>query len=230
MTFVRTRLLLVALSSALILSGCTSDAGEEGPSPAEVLADAKQNLDKTSGVHINLATEELPPGVSGIVSADGVGTHPPAFEGTLKIAAEGITADAAVIAVDDKVFAKLPFTTEFTEVDPADYGAPDPADLMAPEGGLSSLLTAVEEPKEGEPVRQGELVLTEYTGTVAGDVVAAIIPSASADESFDVRFTITDDNVLNEATITGPFYPDADDVTYTIAFDEYGTEREIAAP
>ena len=231
MTTPRTRLLTAAaVGAVLVLGACTSGSEDEGSTPTEVLAAAKQTLDDTSGVHVVLATEKLPAGVSGIVSADGIGTHPAAFEGDLKIAASGITADAEVVAVGGSVFAKLPFTTEFAEVDPADYGAPDPADLMAPEGGLSSLLTATEDPEEGSPAREGDTVLTEYTGTVPGDVVATIIPSASAGSDFDVHFTITEENVLNEAEITGPFYPDSDDVTYTIRFDEYDTEREITAP
>ena len=219
-----------ALAAGFLLGSCSSDSEDEGLSPTEVLAEAKKTLDETSGVHVVLATEKLPAGISGIVSADGIGTHPPAFEGDLKIATNGITADAEVVAVDDTVYAKLPFTTEFAEVDPAEYGAPDPADLMAPEGGLSSLLTAVESPEEGKPVREGKTVLTEYSGTVPGDVVAAIIPSAPADTGFAATFTITEDNVLNQAEITGPFYPGTDDVTYTIDFDQYDTEREIAAP
>ncbi len=30
--------------------------------------------------------------------------------------------------------------------------------------------------------------------------------------------------------LTGPFYPDADEVTYTIVFDEYDTSADIALP
>jgi len=30
--------------------------------------------------------------------------------------------------------------------------------------------------------------------------------------------------------LTGPFYPDADEVTYTVDFDQYGVEKDITAP
>jgi lipoprotein LprG len=231
MTTSRSRVLAaLALAAGLTLGGCGGQDDTAEQPPEEVLAAAKENLDETSGVHIVLSTEKLPPGVSGILQADGIGTHAPAFEGTLKVVASGITADAEVVAVGDAVYAKLPFTTDFTKIDPADYGAPDPADLMSPEGGLSSLLTAVEDVQAGKDIRAGELVVTEYTGTVPGDVVAGIIPTASADSDFDARFTVTEENVLNEAVLTGPFYPGAEDVTYTIEFDQYGTEQEITAP
>lgn len=215
---------------ALALSGCTGSSGDDERSPEEVLTAAKTALDETPGVHLTLATPELPPTVDGILNAEGVGTHPPAFEGTLEVAAGGITADADVVSLDGTVYAKLPFTTEFVEIDPADYGAPDPAALMEPEGGLSSLLTSVEEVEEGDPVREGEQVLTEYSGTVPGEVVARIIPSATAEDDFDASFTVDDEDVLHTAELTGPFYPDADHVTYTITFDEYGTSRDITAP
>jgi len=221
----------LALATVLGLSACTaSGSGGSGQSPAQVLGEAKRNLDDTSGVHVVLATEQLPKGADGVVSADGIGTHAPAFDGDLKVASGGITADAAVVAVDEVVYAKLPFTTKFAEIDPGDYGAPDPATLMSTDAGLSSLLTEADDVEEGEPTRNGEAVVTEYTGSVPGDVVAAIIPSASAEDTFAATFMITEDNLLNQAELSGPFYPDAADVTYTIEFDEYDTDKEITAP
>lgn len=232
MTHTRPRVLLgLALAAALSLSACTgSDSDDSEQSPSDVLAEAKANLDQTSGVHVVLSTEKLPSGVNGIVSADGIGTHAPAFEGNLKVSAAGITADAGVVAVDDVVYAMLPFTTRFVEIDAQDYGAPDPAELMGTDEGLSSLLTEAEDVEEGEQERDGETVLTTYSGTVPGDSVSSIIPSASADGTFDATFTLTEDDELNEAVLTGPFYPGSADVTYTIEFDEYGTEKEITAP
>lgn len=223
-------LVALALGAGLVLGGCADSEGDEGKSPEESLAAAKTTLDETSGVHVVLSTDELPPDISGILSADGIGTHQPAFEGVLKVVAGGITADAEVVAVDGTVFAKLPFTTDFTPIEPADYGAPDPAALMGTEDGLSSLLTSVENVEEGDPVRSGETVLNTFTGTVPGDVAAGIIPTATADSDFDATFTLTDDDVLREAVLTGPFYPDADPVTYTIRFDEYDTPQTITAP
>jgi len=218
------------LAAALVLSGCTSDARENSDSPEEVLAAAKTTLDETSGVRVSLSTEKLPPTVDGILEAEGVGTHDPAFEGDLKVASGGVTADVPVIAAQGKVFAKLPFTTRYVEVDPAAYAAPDPAGLMEPEGGLSSLLTAAEDVEEGRQVRSGEDVLASYQGTVPGEAVASVIPSASADQSFEATFTVDEEDRLREAVLTGPFYPEADDVTYTITFEEYDTSADITLP
>jgi lipoprotein LprG len=225
------RLVLPALLPLLLTVACSGGPdGTAERTPEQVLAAAKQRLDDTSGVHVSVSTEELPPGVAGVLGADGVGLHPPAFEGTLHVVAQGITADVDVIAVDGAVYAKLPFTGRFTEVDPADYNAPDPAALMAPEGGLSSLLTAAEQVARGEQRRDGASVLTTWTGTVPGQAVAAVIPTAATGAAFDASFAIDDDQLLHSATLTGPFYPDADPVTYTLSFEKYGTTATITAP
>ncbi len=218
--------LLLALTA---LAGCSGQKKTE-ESPKRTLAAAKKNLDATSGVRIGLSTPRLPQGVNGLLTADGVGTHDPAFDGTIKVSASGVTADAAVVAVNGKVLAKLPFTSKFVPIDPSDYGAPDPADLMNDAGGLSSLLTAATGVKQGDQVREGKKVLSSYTGSVPGKAVAAVIPSARRAATFDATFTVTDADRLAKAVLRGPFYPKAGDVTYTITFDDYGTKKNITAP
>lgn len=231
MTSSRHRLLAALVVAALLtVSACGGGSTTAQPSPEQVLAAAKKNLDNTSGVHIVLATDKLPPGVSGIVKADGIGTHPPAFQGTIKVVAAGVSVDVPVVSVDEVVYAKLPFTTRYDEIKPGDYGAPDPSDLLAGNNGLSSLLTSVENVKEGKKQRDGATVLDTYTGTLPGRTVSGIIPSADAASDFDATFTVTADNVLHEAVLTGPFYPKADDVTYTVAFDQYDTTKDITKP
>ena len=220
---------VVALLAGLGLTSCSSGGGST-LDPEDRLAAAKKALDETAGVQIQLATETLPQGVNGLVSAQGTATHDPAFDGTIKVSAEGITADAEVIAVDGIVHAKLPFTTKFVEIDPADYGAPDPADLMSTQDGLSSLLTAAEGVEKGKQVRDGEQVLSQIVGTVPGSAVRAVIPSASQDADFDATFTLDDADRVTRVVLTGPFYPDADDVTYTVDLEKYGVEKDITAP
>lgn len=227
----RARLALTApvVVTLATVAGC-SGADEPEADPQATLAAAKKNLDGTSGVRIGLSTDELPTGVRGLLDADGVGTHDPAFEGTIKVSTGTLTADADVVAVAGKVYAKLPFTSRFARIDPADYGAPDPADLLADQGGLSSLLTSATEIQTGKRVRDGKVVLSTYTAKVPGDAVASVIPSADSEAAFSAIFTLTDADLLDKAVLSGPFYPDADSVTYTITFDDYGTEKNITRP
>lgn len=235
MSIIRARSIAAAvLVAGVTLSACTGsddEPGETGGSPEEVLAQAKETIDETPGVRINLTTSDLPPGVQGIAGAEGIGTQDPAFDGTIKVFFAGTNVEVPVIAVDGRVYAQIPLVPGWSDIDPTEYGAPDPAGLMDSETGLSSLLTATEDVEEGESVRGGSgnrEVLTEYTGTVPGEVVQNIIPSASGD--FDAVYTVTDEGELRTAALTGVFYPDTEPMTYTVGFDDYGTEKEITAP
>jgi lipoprotein LprG len=222
-----------AAAGVLLLSAtaCNGDSGGSDKAPGDVLAAAKQNLDDTSGVDLTLHTDNLPDGVTGVEDAEGVGTHDPAFDGKITVNLSGQAFEVPVIAVDDKVYVQLPLTSGWQDIDPGDYGAPDPAQLMSPDHGFSTLLTETTGVEKGEPVRGGKdnsEVLTEYSGTVSGDVVKNIIPTASGD--FDATYTITDDDELRQARLTGVFYKDSDPMSYTVTFEDYGTSKDIQAP
>ena len=176
-------------------------------------------------------TDSLPDGVDGLVAADGSGNHEPAFEGTVTVVTGAIgEIDADVVAVDGDVYAKLPFTPGFAPIDPANYGAPDPAALMSADDGVSQWLTSAEDLSDEGESRDGEEVLAAVAGTLAGDVVAELIPSADESADFDVEFRLTDDDDLRDATITGPFYPGGDDVTYDLTVEPSDEDLEISAP
>jgi lipoprotein LprG len=221
-------------AAALVLSGCTGQDSDdpvgEGKDPDEVMELAKKTLDETSGVEIDL-TGDLPSGVTGLSAATGVGTHEPlAFKGSASVtAALSLTVD--VIAIEDTVWIAFP-GLDYSEADPGDYGAPNPAALFATDGGISDLLVETEGLEQGDDVRGGdnnEETFTEYTGTVPADLVENVIPSATGDD-FDVAYLVSSDGELREARITGEFYPDSDEMTYTIELDNYGTEKDITAP
>lgn len=233
----RTSLALAAalLVPAGLLAGCSGDEGrsaaDSGPTPEEVLAQAKDTLDETSGVQLALTTDNLPEGTTGITSATGVATSAPAFQGQIAVSLAGNSVEVPVVAVDDDVYAELPLIPGFQDIDPAEYGAPDPAALINPDEGVSTLLTATEDPVQGETVRGGtdnSEVLTEYSGTVTDEVMTNVIPSAEGD--FDVVYTITEDGQLRSADLTGVFYPASTEMTYTVDLTDYGTEQEITAP
>jgi lipoprotein LprG len=222
---------LVVALGLMVLQGCSDDSGGGDSGDAEEALDsAKQQLDETPGIELELTTEKLPDGVEGILSAIGTATHAPAFDGDLKVQVDSLTAEVPVVSVDGAVYATLPFSDKFVEIDPSDYAAPDPADLMAPDGGISSWLTAVTEVQAGDEVRSGEQVLTTYSGKLPGEAVSAVIPSASADGEFDVDFRLDDEDRLVDAVIEGPFYGDAGDVTYDLELSAYGTDKDITAP
>ena len=224
----------VALLSVTALSACSGNEGEaaEGKTPEEVLAEAADTLTATSGVQLDLTTDDLPEGVTGIVKASGVATNAPAFDGTITVTIAGSAVEVPVVSVDDKVYAQIPFTPGWNTVDPGDYGAPDPAALIDGETGFPGLLGTTEDVEKGSSVRGGAdntEILTTYSGTVPGADMKEVIPS-SAGDSFDVSWQVTDDGELRRADLTGVFYPDSDEMTYTVTFADYGTEKDITAP
>jgi lipoprotein LprG len=222
------------LAAALTLASCSSDEGSGASEEeiAKVLQTAAAHLDETSGVQLSLTTKDLPDGVTGITSAVGTATSAPAFDGALKVRLSGNEFEVPVVAVDGTVWAQLPLTPGWSDVDPAAYGAPDPSLLITADRGFSSLLSATDSAEEGKTERGGvdnKEVLTSYTGTIDGDVMKNVIPS-SAGDVFDVTYLINEDGELRQATLTGVFYSDSPEMTYTVDIRDYGTEKEITAP
>lgn len=228
--------LRLALAAVLLTAGLTSCSGgekDEGDKVdgTAVLAEAKKQLDATSGVHLSLTTPELPDGVSGVLSAEGDLTRAPAFQGELKVLFSGLTATVPVISVGGKVYAKIPpLQVRWEEVDPGDYQAPDPAGLIDPDKGVPAWLSEATNVEQGKKERDGKTVVTLYTATVPGEAVASAIPTAVAERSFDAEFRIDDDGRLVGGTFTGPFYGAGGDVVYDLKVSDYGLDKDIKAP
>jgi lipoprotein LprG len=172
----------------------------------------------------------VPDGVSGLLSATGKGNHSPAFEGDVKVSSGGATLTAKVIAVDGTVYANTGITPGYLTIDPASLKAPDPAGLLDPDSGLTSILASTEDLKTGDQSRDGRDVLTSVTGTLPGSVVADIIPSASRQGTFTVTYRLTDEDELRDAKMTGPFYGEGSKVTYTVKLATSDEPVTITAP
>lgn len=224
--------LVALLAALLVMTSCGDEDPAKGRTPQQVLAAAQKHLDETSGINFSIASDDLPEGITTMKAATGTLTRQPAFEGTLTVPVMGTEAQVDVVSVDDVVYAKLPFTTSFQELDPADYGVPDPAALIAPETGISSLLSATEDVKVGKSVRGGadnDEILSTYTGTLPDTAVQKILANAAGD--FDVTYIINDSDELTEATIKGHFSGEGEAAySYTIDVTEYDVEKEIAKP
>lgn len=230
----RLNLVLVALLT-LLLTACTGGGGDEEETTdpavlAERLSSARETIDTAESLEIALVTRELPQGVSGLLSAKGQGNSSPAFEGDVTVVTGGASLDAEVVAVDGTVFAKTGFSPVFLSIDPDTLGAPDPAALLDAENGVSTILEQTDELAEDGQSRDGQDVLTTITGTIPGDVIRSIIPSADAAAAFDVQYRLTDDDELRDATIRGPFYPGGRDVTYTLTLTTLDQAVEIEEP
>lgn len=234
----RTRHLIPALlATGLLLGGCSgssdsSDGGTAGDTSklAARLADAKTTIDDAETVSISLSTKNLPDDVTGLLSATGQGNHSPAFTGKVTVVTGGASLGADVIATGGKVYAKTGFLPDFTAIDPATLKAPDPADLLRTDGGITDILLKTDDLAEDGQSRDGKDVLTTIKGTLPGSLVQTIIPSAAADKTFTVVYRLDDDDALRDATLTGQFYPTATKVTYTVALETSDAPVTIEAP
>jgi lipoprotein LprG len=230
----RAALLPLALVLAVLLAGCTGGGDDGGSTDTAAvqkrLDAAKKTIDDAETVDVSLTTSSVPDGVSGLLSATGKGNHSPAFEGDVKVSSGGATLTAKVIAVDGTVYANTGITPGYLTIDPASLKAPDPAGLLDPDSGLTSILASTEDLKTGDQSRDGRDVLTSVTGTLPGSVVADIIPSASRQGTFTVTYRLTDDDELRDAKMTGPFYGEGSKVTYTVKLATSDEPVTITAP
>jgi hypothetical protein len=217
-----------ALLAVLVaLSGC---GGEPDESPTDLLARAKTTLDEATSVHFTLEAADAP-AADGLVGGDGDLLRPESFQGTLQVRLAGASLDVDVVSVDGTVYAKLPFTPGFSEVDPADYGIGDPAALLDPETGISQFLEQVENPQLGDERRVDGEVVREVTGSIPGDLVEQLLTSKDPAQPVDATFAITTEGAqLRRAELTGPFFTAEDDATYVVELTDYGADVEISAP
>lgn len=226
---------LPALASALVLvalaaAGCGGGSSSH-ESPATALKTARTTLEKTSGIQLALSTSDLPEGVEGLRSATGTVTTAPAYDGTLGVVTKVGSFSVPVRAVGGKVYAQIPLTTGWSVVNPSDYGAPDPSQLLSTDHGLPTVLAATTGAKSAGDVRGGtdhKEVLATYTGTVSASAVSSIIPGATGD--FGVTYALASGDQLRQVTLEGQFYAGHAANTYTLVLTDYGTSPTITAP
>ncbi|MCW2848865.1 MAG: hypothetical protein JWR90_2839 [Marmoricola sp.] len=226
-------LLAFALVTPALVAGCGGAGDAKKPaakSPTQVMQTAKKHFDDASSVHIALSTDSTPSSGNGVLGATGDVTHDPAFKGDVKVVLSGLTATVPITSTGGKVYAKLPLQTKYSVIKPSEYGAPDPADFVDPDNGLSALLTKLEGLKKEGQTRSGGTILTNYSGTLPGAAVKEIIPSAVAKESYATRVGIDESGNATTVKITGPFFSGSDDVTYDVKFTQYGAGVKITTP
>jgi lipoprotein LprG len=211
-----------------MLGACSGGAPEE--SPADALARAKQALDATSAVSVQVSGDGLPSTGTVLVGGTGVAAHPASFEGDLRISQDGLAVTVPLVSIDGQVWAQLPFTTSFAEVDPATIGVGDPGRLIDPDTGVSGLLVADPSPEDAGEVRVGDEVLREIAVELPGDLVGDLLTIADPAATVAGRFAVEPESgELRRAVLTGPFYAGGDQA-YTLLLDGYGMTADIGAP
>jgi len=230
---------LVAIAATFaLLTGCSGndDKTDNGGGLSDRLAAAQQHITDADALTISLSTDSLPDGITGLAHAKGRGYQgetaaEAAFEGQVDVISGGSTIKAEVVAVQGKVWAKTDLAPVYLTIDPKTLHAPDPAILLGAKGdGLPVILVKTEKLKDDGKSRDGRDVLTTIKGTLPGDVVHRFLPSADANGTFTVSYRLTDDDVLQDASIKGPFYPGAADVTYRVKLTANDDASTIEPP
>jgi hypothetical protein len=224
---VRTRLLPGVLVTA-VLAGCGGGSEESAP---DLLARAKTVLDEATSVHFVLASENPPASGTALLGGEGDLARPASFEGTLQVQAAGGSIDLEVVSVDGTVYAQLPFTSGFSEVDPGQFGFGDPGALLDPDTGISQLLAEAQDAELGEERRVDGEVVREVTAQLPGQLVADLLTSQDPAQDVDARFAVaTDSGELRRAELTGPFFAAGEDATFTLELSDFGADVDITAP
>jgi hypothetical protein len=221
--------LALAALLAPALAGCSG--GGESKSASALLSDAKQALDEAESLHFTLSSEGAPENGTVLLGGEGDIARPASFEGTLQVQALGSALDLDVVSIDGTVWAQLPFTSSFSEIDPASFGFGDPGALLDPETGISQLLAEADSAALGDESRVDGEVVREVTAELPGELVEQILTSAEPSRSVQARFSVaTESGELRRAELTGPFFTAEDDATYTLELSDFGADVEITAP
>lgn len=216
----------------LTLTGCGgSDDGDGTDDPQAKLDTAAQLLNEAASVRFTVDGEDLPGSGTVVVGAEGVAVPPSSFEGDVRIKAGALPATIAVVSIDGRLWAQLPLTSGFEEMDPNDLGIGDPGKLIDPDEGVSLLLTSGSEVTSAGQVRIDGEVYDQVESVLPGELVGAVLAIADPDAQVRATWALdSDTGHLRQATLTGPFYDDGDEQTYAVRLDDYDEPAEISAP
>lgn len=220
------------LGAILGLAGCggSGHGTVAAVPPAKLLGRSRTVVDGTHAVHFVLSSTGV--AGSGIQLTGGSGdlVRPDELTGSFTVDDGGLDASVGVVEVGGRFYAEPPFASHYSVTNPATYGLGDPAQLLAPRTGVSSLLTSMTSVRtEGEQRLSGELVEV-ITGTIPGRDVP-VLPDV--DKKVPVRLTASIDPAtaqLRRVALAGPFTSASATTTYTVTLSKYGEHVDIATP
>jgi lipoprotein LprG len=193
------------------------------------LKTTKKVMDASSGMHLVLSSKGVPESASGVTKGEGDGGPKPEFTGKLTARVSGVQAEVPIVAIGDKVWAKLPIWPSMRRMNPKDYGAPNPATLFSPDRGISALLPKTKKAKFGAERRDGSDVVRVITGELAGQDVVGVLALGNPSLTYQVTYLVTAKNELRSAAIRGVFFNDAT-TTYTLRLTDYGKKIDVQPP
>jgi lipoprotein LprG len=145
------------------------------------------------------------------------------------VSLNGIPVNVRILSVAGKFSVSL-LGGPFTPTDPGKYGFEDPAKLIDPNAGLTSLLndatSATLADRDRFPGTGEELY--EVQVALPGDRVKTLLPDA--DTTKPVQGTVgieVDSHQVRRVVLTGPLLDAARNSTFTLVLDRYGESVSI---
>jgi lipoprotein LprG len=222
------RLILITLATAAsLLAAC----GGPPLNPATLLRQAKHAIDSAPSAHFELTSSGATGSGTALVGGEGDVKRPDSFQGTLQVSAAGFDVDVQVVSVGGTFYARDPLTGRFGTANPASYGFGDPAQLLSPETGLSSLLLLCQSAATRDDDRYNGEQLHEVACSLPGHPVAALLTSADPSQPVSATFGIDASNgQLRRVVLTGPFYSANTLSTYILVVANYGENVTVTPP
>lgn len=221
------RLVVIATASVVLLGAC----GTPSISATSLLKTTKGVLDGTPSFHFVLSSANATGSGAQLTGGSGDMKRPDSMSGMLQVSIFGLALSVPVVSAGGTFSVKLPTGSGFTPANPAQYGFADPAKLIDPNTGLSSLLLKCQSPQVESDDRYNGEALHEIGCTLPGRAVAALLTSADPSKNVAATFGIdTSTNQLRRVVLTGPFISASTDTTYTLVLTNYGENVTVTPP
>ncbi len=187
-------------------------------------------LDKSPTLHFVLSSQNVQTQGTEITGGEGDLARPDQLQGTFNILFNGLAVSVKVAAGGGKFFIQPPFQPKYSLTNPATYGLGNPADLIDPTRGLSSLLSNAQgATRSGQTRLNGEL-LDQVKATIPGNKVP-VLPDQSPSEVVNLVAGIDPANhQLRQVTLTGPFVSKTSNATYIVTLTKYGESFHVTLP
>jgi len=222
------RLLATAIAGGVLAGACGSST--PNVAPQKLLAEAKAKADGSSGVRFTLTSSGVSLKGQNIIGGKGDLIRPDSLEGSFTVAESGLEVTVKVVSVNGTFEVLLPFASHYQKANPAAFGLTDPAQLLSPTHGLTSLLALARNPRSlGDATVAGQVV-----EKVAFDVPGQDIPVLpDADPSVPVSLVVAINPKtfeLVQVTLTGPLTSPGSNSTYVLTLSHYDERLQITLP
>lgn len=214
-----------------VLCGCGSSGTLSAAQTKTVLNEGKATIDNTQAFHFTLTTAGVPQGsATTIVGGEGDLARPDKLVGSFTVSVGGLQAAVKVAAGNGKFYAQLPFQTTYTPTDPSSFGVANPAQLISPNGGLSSILSDTTQTVSGGQTRLNGEVLDIVSGSVPGTAIT-VLPDKDPSRPVMVKALINPSNhQVRQVVLTGPIETTSPSASFTVTLANYGEHVALVIP